>query len=229
MTRLVKFTPGEYFHVYNRGTNKMEIFNTDSDYFRFQNLLYLVNSKQTLKYSDIKTKERSQATHLMWTHDRGETLVDIGAYCLMPNHFHLLIKSKNEKDTSTFLQRLLTSHSKYFNVKNDRTGSLFQGKSKTKHISGDNYLKYLFSYIHLNPIKLIQRNWKESGMINIENTKNYLKGYKYSSYLDYLIGSGRKENSILNKSVFPNYFSTPYLFEKEIFDWLQLQNSENNN
>jgi putative transposase len=222
MTRLIQFTPGEYFHLYNRGTNKMEIFNRNYDYERFQKLLYLVNSKQTLKYSDIETNRSGPCR--TWTLDRGETLVDIGAYCLMPNHFHLLIKSKNEKDTSTFIQRLLTSHSKYFNTKNDRTGSLFQGKSKTKHILGNNYLKYMFSYIHLNPVKLIQKDWKEKGLLNIDKTKDFLKEYKYSSYLDYLTENKREEYNIINKSVFPDYFSSPELFNKEIFDWLQNNN-----
>lgn len=225
MTRLIKFTPGEYFHIYNRGTNKMKIFNDNFDYARFQRLLYLVNSKQTLKYSDIEINDQIPCP--TWEQERGETLVDIGTYCLMPNHFHLLIKSKNEKDVSTFLQRLLTSHSKYFNVKNNRTGSLFQGKSKTKHVLGDNYLKYIFSYIHLNPIKLIQKDWKEIGITNIEKTKEYLEKYKYSSYNDFLKEQSRKELKILNKPAFPNYFPSFESFEKETFEWINYNKNEN--
>lgn len=223
MTRLVKFTPGEFFHIYNRGTNKMNIFTNHFDYSRFQKLLYAVNSKDTLKLSDI---ERSKVNPCpTWVIDRGETLVEIGAYCLMPNHFHLLIRSKDEKNTGTFLQRLLTSHSKYFNTKYDRSGSLFQGKSKAEHVVGDNYLKYIFSYIHLNPVKIIQRDWKENGITNIEEVKKYLSEYKYSSFRDFA-GEKRRESKILELSNFPNYFSTKEDYIDEIIEWLNYNNNE---
>jgi len=223
MTRLIKFTPGEYFHIYNRGTNKMNIFLNDFEYNRFKKLLYLVNSKNTIKFSDIETKKTSPCP--TWTIERGQTLVDIGAYCLMPNHFHLLIKSKGEKDTATFLQRLLTSHSKYFNIKYNRSGSLFQGKSKAIHIIGDNYLKYIFSYIHLNPIKIIQGDWKENGINNISLAKEYLDSYEYSSYFDFL-GRKRGESKILELSNFPDYFYQKNSFSKEIIEWLNYNNNE---
>ncbi len=215
MTRLIPFTPGEYYHIYNRGANKAEIFLDDWDYKRFQNSLFCLNSKQTLKYSD-------QDPYRVWEIDRGETLVDIGAYCLMPNHFHLLIKSKNEKNTALFLQRVLLSHSKFFNKKYDRTGTLFQGKSKAEHVVGDRYLKYLYIYNHLNPVKLIQSNWKEDGIKNTKETIEYLKEYKYSSFTDYL-EMKRPEVKILNKEPFPNYFQTPKIFENEISEFLNYE------
>lgn len=215
MTRLVQFTPGEYFHIYNRGTNKMQIFLSDYDYSRFQKLLYLANSKETVKFSDLNTNN----PNLIWMIKRGETLVDIGAYSIMPNHFHILIRSKNKKDTGLFLQRILLSYSKYFNIKNERSGSLFQGKSKAEHIKDDVYLRYIYTYIHLNIIKLIQNNWKEIGIKNIKKAKEYLKKYKYSSFIDYL-EIKRPEEKILNKKVFPNYFQTSKKFEKEVSEFL---------
>jgi putative transposase len=215
MTRLIQFTPGEYFHVYNRGTNKMEIFLSDYDYSRFQKLLYLANSKETPKFSDLNP----QSPYPVWTTERGETLVDIGVYSLMPNHFHILIRSKNEKDTGLFLQRVLLSYSKYFNVKNERSGSLFQGKSKAEHVDKDTYLKYIYTYIHLNILKLIQSDWKEVGIKNTKKAKEYLAKYKYSSYMDYA-GVKRPEGKILNKKAFPGYFQTPEQFEKEVSEFL---------
>lgn len=212
--RKIPFVENEYYHLYNRGTNKMPIFNNKPGYDRFQKLLYIANSIKTPQYSDI-----NKNLCPTWEIDRGETLVDIGAYCLMPNHFHILIKVKKEKNASLFLQRILTSHSKYINIKYDRSGSLFQGKSKSKHVKDDQYLKYLFSYIHLNPIKLIQKNWKENGINDIKKAKDYLSKYKYSSYLDFT-EKERAESKILNKSAFPNYFLTKELFEEEIFEWL---------
>lgn len=215
--RKIPFVENEYYHLYNRGTNKMVIFNDQSDYDRFQKLLYIANSIKTPQYSDI-----NKNLCPTWEIERGETLVDIGAYCLMPNHFHILIKVKNGKSASLFLQRILTSHSKYINIKYDRTGSLFQGKSKSEYLKDDQYLKYLFSYIHLNPIKLIQKNWKEDGIKNNEKAKEYLSKYKYSSYFDF-IEKNRIESKIINKLAFPDYFPTKELFEKEIFEWLNFK------
>lgn len=214
MSRIISFIPGEYYHLYNRGVNKMIIFNDNFDYERFQKLLYLTNSKETSKLSDI-----NKSSIPVWEEKRGNTLVNIGAYCLMPNHFHLLIKSKNKEDTARFLQRLQLSYSKYFNSKNSRTGSLFQGKSKAEHIIGENYLKYLFSYIHLNPIKIIQKDWRDKGIKEINKVKSFLSKYKYSSYNDF-IEEKRNVSKIIEITEFPNYFPNKKIFEKEIFEWL---------
>lgn len=215
MTRLKPFVPGEYFHIYNRGTNKMRIFLSDYDYERFQKLLYTANSKETTRFSDID----QQNPYPVWEIERGETLVDVGSYTLMPNHFHILIRSKNEKDTALFLQRILLSYSKYFNYKNERTGTLFQGKSKAQHIVGNLYLRYIYSYIHLNIVKLIQSDWKDVGIKNMKEVKQSLNEYKYSSFIDYS-GAERPEGKILNKKAFPNYFHTSEDFEKEVKTFL---------
>ncbi len=218
MTRITKFVPGEYFHIYNRGVNKMPIFLDDFDYKRFQKLLYMINSVNITKPSDQNNKK---SPYPVWTKNNDDSLVEIGAYCLMPNHFHLLVKSKNETNTALFLQRLQLSHSKYFNIKYDRSGSLFQGKVKATHITDDKQLKYLYSYIHLNPIKIIDPKWKENDTNNKDEKLNYLDGYKYSSYLDFL--SQRQESLIINNLAFPKYFSTPEIFKSEIFDWLKIK------
>jgi len=212
MTRETPFAEGEYYHIYNRGTNKMNIFNSSADFERFITLLFLANSRETPQYSDMGEEN-------IWNIDRGETLVDIGAYCLMPNHFHILIKTKNDKSVSLFIQRLLTSHSKYFNKKYNRSGSLFQGKSKSKRATEDRYLKYLFAYIHLNPLKIIDSEWKESGVRDLSKTLDYLKKYNYSSYNDYA-GENRQESKILNKNSFPEYFTSPSEHINELKEWL---------
>lgn len=198
----------------------MSIFNDDFDYKRFQVLLYIINSKETGKLSDI-----IKSPHPVWEMERGETLVNIGAYCLMPNHFHIILKVKDKENTAIFLQRLQMGYSKYFNIKNDRSGSLFQGKSKAEHIGKDLYFKYLFSYIHLNPVKLIQKNWKEDGINDIDYVKQYLSEYKYSSYIDFS-KTDRSESKILEKQEFPDYFPTKESFDKEIFEWLNYNKNE---
>lgn len=109
----------------------------------------------------------------------------------------------------------------YFNKKYDRTGALFEGRFKAQHVDEDEYLKYLFSYIHLNPIKLIDARWKENGIKDREGAKKYLKSYKYSSYLDYL-GENREETKILSKESFPEYFKDTD-FKDYINFWLDFK------
>jgi REP element-mobilizing transposase RayT len=210
--RKVEFLPGEYFHIYNRGNDKREIFHDNSDYHYFLKLLFICNSEDSFKI------QRSPQN--IYGIERGEPLVHIGAYCAMPNHFHLLITPHREQGLSKFMQKLSTGLSMHYNTKYHRTGTLFEGKFKAEHVNEDRYLKYLFSYIHLNPIKLIQSDWREKGIDELDKAKDYLSTYYFSSYLDYL-EEQRPERLILNRSVFPPYFPHKSSFLQEIGDWIQ--------
>jgi len=202
--------------LYNRGINKMTIFLDDVDKKRFIKLLFVCNSKKPVVFKDIQGLPLTKI-------ERGETIVDIGAYCLMLNHFHLLVREKIEKGITMFMEKLFTAYPMYFNKKNERTGRLFEGVFKATHVNKDQYLKYLFAYIHLNPIKLIDPKWRENGIADREKAKNFLKEYKYCSYLDY-IGERREESLILCKESFPEYFSNFKEFEDFINEWLSSEN-----
>ncbi len=217
--REISFTSGEYYHIYNRGNSKQKIFNDKADYFHFSALLYVCNQKENFKADNF------QKGQSLYDIDKQSNLVNIGAYCLMPNHFHLLLTQEDEDNNiSKFMQKLLTAYVMYYNKKYKRTGGLFEGKFKSQHADLDRYLKYLFSYIHLNPIKLIQKDWKESGIKNTKKAVNYLSEYSYSSYLDY-IGIQRVQNKILSVKSFPGYFPNENSFLKEIFDWINYSKS----
>ena len=125
------------------------------------------------------------------------------------------------------MQKLTTAYVMYYNKKYERTGGLFEGKFKAEHLDKNTYLKYLFSYIHLNSIKLIDKNWKEKGIHNKESALDYLNNYQYSSYLDYL-GRKRVQNQILNYEAFPDYFPTKQEFSKEIFEWISFNDNDKN-
>jgi putative transposase len=112
---------------------------------------------------------------------RKEQIVEIEAFVLMPNHFHLLIK--NTYDISLFMKKLQGAYTLYFNQKYNRSGTLWESKFKSIHIENDKYYKYLFSFMQLNPIKLIQSNWKEKGIKNINKAWNFLENYSYSSLI----------------------------------------------
>lgn len=212
MERKLNFSIGEYYHIYNRGNNRSLIFLDDKDRQRFQKLLYLCNSKKPVVFKTIQEMPLDKV-------ERGETLVDIGAYCLMPNHFHILLKEKIENGISKFLEKLSTAYSMYFNKKYDRTGRLFENRFKATYLGEDRYLKYIFSYIHLNPIKIIDPLWKENGITDLQKSKIYLSEYEYSSYVDYM-NSTRVEKCILNTSAFPEYFPDLKEFEQFIDEWL---------
>lgn len=208
---------GEYYHLYNRGTDKRDVFMDAYDRNRFMTLLYLCNSREMV---NIENQFRKGLTfsELMKV-DRDRDIVHIGAYCLMLNHFHILIREKEENGISLFMQKLSTAYTMYFNKKYKRSGALFEGTYKSRHIDTDEYLKYLFSYIHLNPVKIIEPRWKENSIVDRVRAKKYLEKYYCSSYLDY-IGLARKESKILERGAFPEYFSKPKDFSDFIEDWL---------
>lgn len=214
--RIYPFVNDEYYHVYNRGNSKQIIFIDEQDYKVFQQFLYLMNMEQR-----ITSREVGDASY---SYVRDKELVHIGAYCIMPNHFHILLTQKEDNGVSKFLQKLSTAYVMYFNQKYKRTGGLFEGRFKSKHVSDDIYLKYLYSYIHLNPLKIINYNWKNDFKLD-KSIKNkdlkFVMAYQYSS-IGFYLDKDLEENKILDNSSFPNYFPTKEKFLKEIVSWIKL-------
>ncbi len=209
--RKVALVEGEYYHVYNRGNSRQAIFLSEDNYNRFSALLYLSNGATSVDFREIDQDK-------IFEFDRGEQQVAIGAYCLMPNHFHILLTPLVDGGVTTFMKKLSTGYSMYFNKKNFRTGTLFEGKYKSEHVDDDVYLKYLFSYIHLNPVKLIQSDWREKGIQNKEEVLNYLNNFRYSSYIDNSFV--RPESKIINRERFPEYFISKESYDNETEEWL---------
>lgn len=221
MQRDCVFAESEYYHIYNRGNNKANVFFTPSDYERFILLLYVCNGTNRVAVKDIPQSSRGPTSGKWGEIERGEQLVDIGAYCLMPNHFHILIRERTEGGVTTFMKKLGTGYSMYINKKYDRTGGLFEGRFKARLVDSDEYLKYLFAYIHLNPVSLVDSSWKEKRLLNKKQTQKYLDTYSYSSYSDYM-GTEREEGLILDRESYPQYFSTASDFTTFADEWLHL-------
>lgn len=178
------------------------------DYEHFLFLMYVCNTTKNIELRNIKND-----------FDQGETIINIGAYCLMPNHFHILVQEKIEGGISKYMLKLMTSYSMYFNKKYSRTGKLYEGVFKSIHAKKDNYLKYLYSYIHLNPAKIIDKNWKnKDGERKPKDLLNYVFIYPYSSLKEYL----NNNYKIISPSAFPNYFKKPNDHKKELFDWINI-------
>jgi len=164
---------GEWYHCYNRGFEKSKVFRSSRDYERFLLGLYLCNDRKPLRVRE--SRGWSLLETLQNNTDR-DTIVDIGAYALMLNHVHMVLREKTEGGIALFMQKLFTSYTMYINKKYDRTGSLFAGTFKSKHVSDDQYLKQVIPYVLLNPDKL--------------------SGTPYSSLEDFL-GTKRPENKIV--------------------------------
>ncbi len=215
---------GEYYHIYNRGNGKQKIFLDREDYDRFKKLLYVSNSENSFNFRDSIVDIGIDA----YDFERGETLVSILAWTLMPNHFHIFLISPRadlgedkelDKTITDYMRKVSTAYAMYFNKKYERTGSLFEGKFKSKHVGIENYFRYLFAYIHLNCIKLVQSDWKESGIKNVKIALKYLEEYKHSSFQDYF-GLIRKESKIIDKKAIPEDIKNSHV--EELFDWIRL-------
>lgn len=223
MSRAFIFAPGEYYHLYNRGTDKRKIFLDNADQERFISLLYLCNSGIPIHRSDHMGASLKKILSV----PRETELVDIGAYCLMTNHFHLLVHEQTEGGISIFMQKLATAYTMYFNKKNTRTGALFEGRFRAQHVQNDEHLKYLFAYIHLNPIGIIEDEWKTHHIKNKKKAEEFLASYSYSSYLDYAQSTHeRPEHAIINKLAFPEYFEKTTDFKDYVSDWINYQEDE---
>jgi putative transposase len=216
MERKHIISEGEYYHLYNRGVEKRNTFLTKRDCNRFKRLLYIANGTEHFVFRDVERKALKDI-------DRGKPLVAIAAWALMPNHFHILVKQITEGGTAAFMEKLCTGYSSYFNKRHSRVGPLFQGRYKSQHVEEDAHLNYLFAYIHLNPIKLIDKNWKEKGIYNIAKAKEFLSTYEYSSYPSY-VDAIREENIILSKNEFPEYFLEKKDFQDFHNDFLNFSN-----
>lgn len=182
MERPFRFVQEEYYHVFNRGVEKRDIFRDPHDWRRFHELLYLCNSKKSLVFKSI------DGHPFEW--DRGESITSIVAYTMMPNHFHLILREGKEGGISKMVAKLTTSYSMYFNTKYDRSGPLLCRPFRARHITDDDYFRWVMSYVHLNPIK------------NSKSEIQRLRTYTYSSYTDYYI-ERRQATRILEMEKLP--------------------------
>lgn len=180
MSRLIDIAPGEYYHIYNRGVVKKNIFNSEKDYSRFLFLLLVLQAPLDLKNVSRLMKDFSRNLNISDVLNQNEILeiikeryIEVIVFTLMPNHFHILVKENKDGGISKYLHRVLTAYTMYFNIKNETCGHLFQGPYKIVHIKNDRQLMHVSAYIHRNPLQL---GWKLS---NLDN-------YKWSSYRDYI-------------------------------------------
>lgn len=212
MLRKDPFIIGEYYHIYNRGIDKRIIFRSASDFKRFIMLLHLSNSEDSFRIDNLLNQNQKTYDDI-FSIKRKSPLVSIGAWCLMNNHFHILLRQEVDGGVTKFMKKLGTAYSMYFNIKYKRQGALFGGPFKSKLIgTDDNYMRQLFGYIHLNPLEINFPDWENKTSLDKRKMMDFLGLYKYSSYLDHICVN-RVESSILSLDKFPNYFTNKQSFK----------------
>lgn len=216
----MSYRNNNFYHVYNRGVDSRIIFIEESDYVRFLHCLYEFNDeKAALRYNWLSKKE--EILNLDKKNPR-KLLVNIHCFCLMNNHFHLILEQITEGGITRFMRKLGTGYTMYFNEKYERSGALFQGKFKAILIDNDEYIMHLSRYIHLNPVDIIDSGWRKDGIKDAKYALDFLNKYRWSSFMDY-IGINNFP-SVTKREFIRNYF-------KQTKDYLKFINSiltENN-
>ncbi len=198
---LRQFFPGSYYHVYNRGAHKQNIFHDNKDYLVFT---------QILSYYILHPKGKPSSILNRLT-DKGRTFVEaietpayiLIAYCLMPNHFHFMLRQDSDEITiSNLMSRLCTTYAMYYNHRYHHSGTIFQGKYKNVLLETEYQWLYLTKYIHRNPTHLKQRS--------------DLCLYPYSSYQNYL--GNRQERWVNTSIILSRYSKNPFLEYKSFVE-----------
>lgn len=153
----------EVYHVYNRSVSNLEVFIAKREFSRALSLLNYYRFEQPLKFSKFKTLSRENKNNYLLEIKKNVPLIEIYAYSLMPDHYHLLLKQLKVNGIRNFISNFQNGFAKYFNIKNENRGSLFVNPFKAKRITSDNILIHVSRYIHLNPVT--------SYLIKFENLK----------------------------------------------------------
>lgn len=170
-----EYVAGGYYHIYNRGVNKRVIFKNNKDYSTFLSYLKFYLDPQITITTDLQGLSLKVSPSRVPKNYNCE--IELLAYCLMPNHFHLLVKQSSPESISHFMSSIITKYVRYFNTRYKRIGPLFQGRYKAVRIESEYQLTYLSKYIYRNPLDLSMFR---------KNKQKRLDSYKYSSYPNYL-------------------------------------------
>jgi len=146
--RKVQFANGEYYHLFNRGVDKREIFLDQKDLDRFLQSMSEFNT--LIPIGGIYAASFHKNNSLRNLVSKTGKLVNFICYCLCPNHYHFILRQSTDRGIEKFMHRLGLGYTNYFNKKHRRTGSLFQGTFKANHVDSNEYLLYASAYVNLN-------------------------------------------------------------------------------
>jgi putative transposase len=198
--RKTKIEKGGHYHISNRGVDNRNVFVSKEDYDRFEAYLYLLNDTESARAANFFVGKRHET---IFESARAEQLVALGAYSLMPTHFHMVVTPLADNGLSKFMQKLTTAYTMYFNDKYQRSGSLFEGTYKARAATSDNHLKFLLALTHLAPAQLFNKHWEEDSVFELESIAGSLMDYRYSSAAEYV----QEKHVITAPQHFPRYLA----------------------
>jgi len=219
--RNIRFVNEGIYHVYNRSVEKREIFVDDQDRFRFIHDLFEFNDEAPAVnlYYKRPLIQSYEAKPRKIEQQKRKLLVEILAFVVMPNHFHLLLRQIKENGISNFMHKLGTGYTMYFNQKYERAGSLFQGTYKAVLVNQEAHFIHLPYYIHLNPLDLKFPEWRDREIKNYKQAMKFLENYRWSSFLDYI---GKKNfPSVTQREFLNEFFEGPENYKKDAMKWLK--------
>lgn len=171
------FAVGEWYHCFNRSIEKRTAFEDSRDYHRFLELLYLANDQSSLRRDDIGIRKFEEVL----TIPRGKKFVTIGAFCLMPHHFDLVLNEIVAGGITAFMRKIGTAYTLYFNARYERVGNLFLKPFQSRHMSTDRSFQHLVNYVHSNPAMLYEPGWKTNHVVDPQFLEEKITAYPYSS------------------------------------------------
>lgn len=190
--RKEQFENGEIYHITIRRVGNALLFEDIDDYYRGIFSIYEFNTttpvsireRRRIRAQIKKSNDRNPIAVI----DERDKFVECLAFCLMPNHIHLLVKQLKDRGISRFMQKFGVGYASYFREKHQlkKKGHFFDGVFSAVHIKNDEQLKTVFVYIHTNPVALVELGWKEKGIVNAQKAIDFIESYKWSSYQDYL-------------------------------------------
>lgn len=211
----------EFYHILNRGVEERNVVKDDGDRMRFVQSLYTFNDENPVPNG--KTQQN------LWGNlsRKRDQLVYIHAWCLMDNHYHILLSPKDDNpvNISKFAKKLNMGYAKFFNEKYDRSGYLWQGKYKKIMIESDRQFVYIPYYIHLNPLDYTHPEWRDGAVKNPTEAVAELEKYRWSSFLDYQ--GIRNFPSLINTSVLKETLSSKQEQLKQIKNIIHTPKSAN--
>ncbi|MCL5071662.1 MAG: hypothetical protein M1308_12330 [Actinobacteria bacterium] len=218
-----QFVAGEIYHVYNRGVEKRNIFLDSQDRLRAIHDLFEFNDLEPadkfLKFLLPPHRQHSEVKLPRIERGSRKLIVEILAFYLGNNHFHLMLRQMKENGITLFMRKFGTGYTNYFNQKYDRVGSLFQGPFKASLIKTDAHFIHLPYYIHLNALDSIAPEWRDRKINDINKAIKFLDSYRWSSHLDY---SGKKNfPSVTQREFLMNFWSGPEEYRKSIVRWIK--------
>ncbi len=212
--------PNEYYHIYNRTIFNMPEFKNIANARRLNQAFLIANStKASEAFLFLRNNKNATIEDAIKIIKQGEKLVDVLCYVIMPDHYHLLLKERRENGITSFIHRCNISIAKYINIKNNKSGPVFESLFKSKHISSNEYLLHLSLYIHLNPLDfLANKDWRNHKLKNWNLIRKKLLDYPWSS-LKCFLNENYQDRIISGTEMILNQFKNKKEYEVFLQSW----------